>query len=58
MSVEAHIIQLEQRHIVLETEISQLTHSPGTDSVQLGALKRRKLQLKDEISRLKLPAAI
>ncbi len=53
MSVEAHIIQLEQRHVVLETEISQMTHSPGADSVQLAALKRRKLQLKDEISRLK-----
>ena len=53
MSVEAHIQQLEQRHQMLETEISALHLSPSSTDSELALLKRRKLKLKDEIHRLK-----
>ncbi len=53
MSVEAHIQQLEQRHQILETEISELHSSPSSTDSELALLKRRKLKLKDEIHRLK-----
>ena len=54
MSLHGHIAELSRRHQVLEKQIeSEKTH-PATDPVKLTELKRKKLQLKDEMSRLKL----
>jgi len=53
MSVQSHIMELERRHADLEREIQSSLNHPSTDSVRLAELKRRKLQLKDEIMRLK-----
>ena len=54
MSLQGHIAELGRRHQVLEKQIeSEKTH-PAVDPVKLSELKRKKLQLKDELSRLKL----
>jgi hypothetical protein len=53
MSVESHLAELERRHNALEKEIEDATGHPGTDPLELTEMKRRKLQLKDEIARLK-----
>jgi hypothetical protein len=53
MSVNAHIEQLVQRHQSLESELAGLISSPSTSDDTLADLKRRKLKLKDEITRLK-----
>lgn len=53
MSVEAHLAELERRHQALEVELEQALNHPGTDSLALSELKRRKLLVKDEIERLK-----
>jgi len=56
MTVESHLAELQRRHQALEREIEDATLHPGTDSLTLSELKRRKLHLKDEISRLKAEA--
>ena len=57
MSIDAHLTSLENKHRAIESEIAQeLTH-PNADTVKLQALKRKKLQLKDSISRIKQPKA-
>lgn len=51
MNADAHISTLQQRHAALERAISEESHRPSPDQVILQELKRRKLQLKDEIAR-------
>jgi hypothetical protein len=53
MSMQSHLAELERRHHALEIEIEEALSHPGTDTLELSELKRRKLQLKDEIARLK-----
>ncbi len=52
MSVDAHIHQLQQRHQSLEAELANLSTSPSISSVELAAVKRKKLRLKDKINQL------
>ena len=53
MAIELHLAELEKRHQALETEISEALTHPSTDDLQIAELKRKKLQVKDEIARLK-----
>ena len=53
MKMESHLAELERRHQALEKELEDALGHPGTDPLELTQLKRRKLQLKDEIARLK-----
>jgi hypothetical protein len=52
MTVSTHLAELEQRHQTLEAELTEALQHPSTDDFQLTELKRRKLQVKDEIARL------
>ena len=52
MSIEAHLADLERRHRALEAEINEARAHPSIDNLQIVALKRRKLLVKDEIARL------
>jgi hypothetical protein len=53
MAIEAHLAELEKRHDALKQEIHEALTHPSADNLQIAELKRRKLQVKDEISRLK-----
>jgi hypothetical protein len=53
MTMESHLAELERRHQALEKEIAEAATHPGTDTLSITELKRKKLQLKDEIERLK-----
>jgi len=53
MSIESHLAELEQRHSSLEHQIREALRHPSIDDLELADLKRRKLQIKDEIVRLK-----
>jgi hypothetical protein len=57
MSTSAHIAELQRRHAVLEKKIEQLQLSPSTNPEEISGLKRKKLELKDEIEKLKASAA-
>ncbi|MDB5571315.1 MAG: hypothetical protein JWN93_2498 [Hyphomicrobiales bacterium] len=57
MSLQNHLAELERRHEALQREIDQTKRHPSTDPVKVAELKRKKLLLKDEITKLKAPAA-
>ncbi|HET6725221.1 MAG TPA: DUF465 domain-containing protein [Gammaproteobacteria bacterium] len=46
------LVRLRTEHRDLDAAIAALSAQPGADQLQLGRMKRRKLQLKDYISRL------
>jgi hypothetical protein len=57
MSKETHLSELERRHRLLEDTLKAAKTRPSTDDAELAQLKRRKLQIKDEIARLKTMSA-
>lgn len=52
MSLSSHITHLRQKHEALDREIEEAVRRPGTDDLEISAMKRQKLQLKEEITRL------
>jgi hypothetical protein len=52
MAISTHLDELEQRHQMLEAQLVEALQHPSTDDSHLTELKRRKLQVKDEIARL------
>lgn len=56
MALQSHLAELERRHEALEKEIETEALRPGGDDLRLAELKRRKLQLKDEIQKLRQAA--
>jgi len=54
MAIQAHLVELERKHRVLESELHEAMKNLATDDVRIVELKRRKLLLKDEIQRLKM----
>ena len=55
MPMQNHLTELERKHQALERAIADATTHPSTDDLHLARLKRRKLQLKDELSKLRPP---
>ena len=53
MALQNHLSELERKHEALEREIHDNVVRPSADTARVAELKRRKLQLKDEIYRLK-----
>jgi hypothetical protein len=53
MAIESHLAELERRHQALESEISEALAHPSTDGLTIVELKRRKLVVKDEITRIR-----
>ena len=58
MSIQAHLAELERRHKALEEEINEALSHPSSDDLKIAELKRRKLQVKDEIARLRQDASV
>ncbi|MEM9141289.1 MAG: YdcH family protein [Pseudomonadota bacterium] len=52
MSVSSHLAQLREKHEVLKTRIREEERRPGIDHLEIVALKREKLHLKEEIHKL------
>ena len=52
MSIQSHLAELERKHQALETELADALAHPSVDDMTIAELKRRKLQVKDEIARL------
>lgn len=53
MSLETHLAELERKHRTLDTEIASERQHANADDTKIASLKRRKLQLKDAIARLR-----
>ena len=52
MSMQSHLAELERRHAEMERKIEDAQLHPSTDSLQLADMKRQKLKIKDEITRI------
>ena len=50
--LQAELARLQQEHRDLDAAISALQASPGADIIQVQRLKKRKLILKDQITKL------
>lgn len=56
MAMQSHLAELERRHQTLENEIAEAQAHPSADDLKIAELKRRKLLVKDEITRLRQTA--
>jgi hypothetical protein len=52
MSLQTHLSELTAKHRALESQIEEELSHPGSDDLAITELKRKKLKLKDEITRL------
>ena len=52
MSILSHIQILKQKHEKLSSEVEEAYKSPASDELYISKLKKQKLRLKEEISRL------
>lgn len=52
MALQSHLAELQKRHEAIDSEIQTAQMQPGTDTLHVVELKRRKLRLKEEITRL------
>jgi len=58
MSIDSHLNELVRRHQAIEEAILAEASHPASDDIKVHELKRKKLQLKDEIERLKHQAEV
>ncbi len=52
MSVTSHLEELKKKHQHLSDAVVKAQRSPSTDDLEITDLKKRKLHLKQEITRL------
>jgi len=52
MTMSSHLDQLRKKHQNLSDMVEQEVRSPGSDDLHIADLKKQKLRLKEEISRL------
>ena len=52
MSLGSHLQELKKKHANLAQMVEHAQRSPGIDDLKLRELKKEKLRLKEEISRL------
>jgi len=55
MSLTTHIQELRKKHQSLSEAVEQAQRSPGVDDLDVAALKKQKLHLKEQINRLSQP---
>ncbi len=54
MSLETHLAELERKHRTLDTEIETEQQHANADETKIASLKRRKLKLKDAITKIRV----
>ncbi|MDO5705007.1 MAG: YdcH family protein [Paracoccus sp. (in: a-proteobacteria)] len=52
MSVASHVEELRKKHQALSEAVEKEQKRPGSDDFNVAQMKREKLRLKEEISRL------
>ena len=57
MTIQAHLSELISKHKMLEKELADAMAHPASTDEEIAGIKRKKLKLKDEITRLEHEAA-
>ena len=52
MSLQAHLGELNAKHRALEAALAEAINHPASTDAEIAELKRKKLKIKDEITRL------
>jgi len=52
MSISAHLQELQRKHQHLTDTVEAEQRSPGSDDIAIADMKKQKLKLKEEITRL------
>ena len=52
MSLQVHLGKLLAKHKALEADLAEAINHPASSDAEIAELKRKKLKIKDEISRL------
>lgn len=52
MTLQAHLSELISKHKALESELADAIAHPASTDQEIAEIKRRKLKIKDEITRL------
>lgn len=52
MTLQAHLGELAAKHKALEAELAEAIAHPASSDAEIAELKRRKLKIKDEMTRL------
>lgn len=52
MSLDSHLTELKKKHAHLSARVEEAQRTPGIDDLALRDLKKEKLRLKEEITRL------
>ena len=54
MSVQAHLGELAAKHKALEAELEDAMSHPASTDAEIAELKRKKLRIKDEMSKIEV----
>ena len=52
MTLAGHLAELSEKHRLLETRIQEELAHPGADDLQIIKLKKEKLRIKEEMTKL------
>lgn len=52
MTLSSHLQELRKKHQSLSEQVEQAQRSPAIDALHISDMKKQKLKLKEEISRL------
>jgi hypothetical protein len=52
MTVASHIVELKKKHEALSETVERAQRTPSISDAEIADLKKQKLKLKEEISRL------
>jgi hypothetical protein len=52
MTMASHLQELRRKHETLSEQVERAQRSPAADDLQIAAMKKQKLRIKEEIARL------
>ncbi len=52
MALNAHLDTLKRKHQAMSEAVEHAQRAPGVDDLQVASMKKEKLRLKEEITRL------
>jgi hypothetical protein len=52
MAFDAHLEALKRKHTAMSDAVEQAQRAPGIDDLHVASMKKEKLRLKEEITRL------
>ncbi|MDT8857249.1 DUF465 domain-containing protein [Paracoccaceae bacterium Fryx2] len=52
MTIASHLQELRRKHETLSDVVEKAQRSPGGDDLKIAEMKKQKLKIKEEISRL------